>query len=555
MSPFSHPTTLFFAAALALASGCAQYSTEPRTPTDFDPPEQTVGERVFLETRFAQFFAANSGGNANLVLGMGDPALDTTQTLGAPLPGPFAGKSMNCGACHLVDQQDGVAGGGIRTYCDFAPRSPIPERSDLLVTTPRNSPPLVNASLLHPGGLFFHFDGQFASGTDLVKATLTGRNYGWLPDEQAAAVAHIASVVRGDDGSDPIASEFGRLPYRLLLQPTGAVPPELTIPSEYRIDVDAASDAQILDALARLVDAYVRGLVFQQDDSGRFSGSPFDVFLMNNGLPRGPDPSETDLAYSRRLRGLIDALSFPDFVNAADGSFQHHGQDFRFGPLELQGLRAFLAEPGSGIGGVVGNCIACHPAPRFTDGGFHNVGIAQDEFDGVHGQGLFEQLFVPGLLQRSLAPDMFLPPSPAHPNALGTYLGVPSATDRERTDLGLWNVFANEDQPTPQPSLRALLIQQFSLPPAQQGDADLLPLTLALFKTPGLRDLPDSQPYMHNGQYDTIEAVVMHYVEFSALARMGQVRNPAPELSDIQITPADVASLAAFLRSLTEDYE
>jgi hypothetical protein len=540
----------------ALVCGCAHYSTEPRAPAaSFDPPEQTVGERIFLDTRFAQFFAAHCGGNVNLHLSMGDPTMDYSLTEGAALPGPYSGLSMNCGACHLVDQQDGVAGGGIRTYCDFAQRSPIPARSDSFTTTPRNSPPLVNSSLPHAGGFFLHFDGLFTSGTDLVKATLMGRNYGWMPTEGAAALAHIASVVRGDDGGDEIAAEVNHLPYRVILNPTSSVPPEITIPAEYRIDVDTASDAQILDALARLVDAYVQGLVFQQDESGFFSGSPFDVFLKKNGLPRAPSGSESDLDYSRHLRTLLEGLADPKFVDASEGSFQHHAQTFRFGPFELQGLRTFLSEQGAEFGGIAGNCIACHAAPRFTDAKFHNVGTAQDEFDELHGSGAFQALFVPTLAQRNSAPDMFLPPSAAHPNALGTYIGVPSASDPDRTDLGMWNVFANADQPTPQPSMRELLISEFSVPSGQQTDDDLLPLTIALFKTPGLRDLADSQPYMHTGRYAALEDVLAHYVTFSGLARAGNVRNAAPELANITITSADVPALAAFLRSLTEDYD
>ena len=37
---------------------------------EFDPPEIAMGERLFLETRFAQFFAAHSTG--------GDPIMETT---------------------------------------------------------------------------------------------------------------------------------------------------------------------------------------------------------------------------------------------------------------------------------------------------------------------------------------------------------------------------------------------------------------------------------------------------------------------------------------------
>jgi hypothetical protein len=41
----------------------------------------------------------------------------------------------------------------------------------------------------------------------------------------------------------------------------------------------------------------------------------------------------------------------------------------------------------------------------------------------------------------------------------------------------------------------------------------------------------------------------------SRLARDGKVRNAAPELSGIALQEADVAPLAAFLRTLNEDYE
>ena len=60
----------------------------------------------------------------------GDPVLDVTETLDTPLPGPFAGQSINCRACHLVDEQGGVPDGGNRTYADFTRRSSVPTRDD-----------------------------------------------------------------------------------------------------------------------------------------------------------------------------------------------------------------------------------------------------------------------------------------------------------------------------------------------------------------------------------------------------------------------------------------
>jgi hypothetical protein len=54
-----------------------------------DPPEVAIGERLFLETRFAQFFFARAKGDANAVLPAGDPVLEVIETLDAPLPRPF----------------------------------------------------------------------------------------------------------------------------------------------------------------------------------------------------------------------------------------------------------------------------------------------------------------------------------------------------------------------------------------------------------------------------------------------------------------------------------
>jgi cytochrome c peroxidase len=85
--------------------------------------------------------------------------------------------------------------------------------------------------------------------------------------------------------------------------------------------------------------------------------------------------------------------------------------------------------------------------------------------------------------------------------------------------------------------------------------ADLLDASVCLFKTPGLHDLGHSAPYLHTGGKDTLEDVVAFYVDQTSLARAGLLRNGAPELRDLKITPQDVAPLAAFLRALNEDYE
>ena len=104
------------AAFLACGSAAAQ---EPESPPRFkipradapgfppvrlDPAKVAIGERLFLETRFSQFFFAHAKGDPNPALANGDRVVESTVTTGAPLPGPFAGFAMNCRACHLVNE-------------------------------------------------------------------------------------------------------------------------------------------------------------------------------------------------------------------------------------------------------------------------------------------------------------------------------------------------------------------------------------------------------------------------------------------------------------------
>jgi len=524
-----------------------------------DPPEIKLGERLFVETRFAQFYFAQAQGNANYQLPAGDPVMNATITTGLPLPGPFAGQSMNCRACHLVDEFSGSSGN--RTYDDFGQRSPIPARDDSLTVTPRNSPPLVSAARSVNGHVLLHLDGQFSTMLELVEETLTGRNYGWMPRERSTAIHHLANIIRNDDGTGTLAQERSAgLSYKLLFQSTSPlVWDRLRLPAKYRMNVAKASDQAIFVSVSRLIAVYVSSLEFGTDANGEFDGSPYDVFLAKNGLPKAPKRlrpglMETDLAYSQRLRGLLDNLANPQWVTGNDGQFGTHDQAFQFGPDELAGLKIFLAEPpavsGTPPSGGVGNCLRCHMAPSFSDFRFHNTGVEQEEYDSVHGQGSFVALSIPTLAERRKNYNAYLPATTRHPDALGVFRSVPNAADPGQVDLGVWNILSNPDIPAPQPRLRQLLL----VPHANNTAAAMLERAIARFKTPSLRDLGHSDPYLHTGTKNAIEDVIQFYIESSDLVRQGQERNPDSEMGSVFLDGSDVAPLAAFLRSLNEDY-
>ncbi|MCA9771273.1 MAG: hypothetical protein KC466_02635, partial [Myxococcales bacterium] len=180
--------------------------------------------------------------------------------------------------------------------------------------------------------------------------------------------------------------------------------------------------------------------------------------------------------------------------------------------------------------------------------------VSQDEFDGVHGEGAFAVLGIPDLAARNADANRYLPASGAWPRAEGIFRSVPTPVAPDRADLGLWNVLGNPEIPRPQARILEILCAEPDAP-APCDAASVLDRAVARFKTPSLRDLGQSGPYFHTGAKDSLEAVIRHYERFSALARDGGVRNGAPELAGIALVDEDVAPLAAFLRSLDEDYD
>lgn len=371
-----------FIFALSLAAVPAAQADPDEVITNFTQADSNIGERLFLETRFSKFFFANSGGDANFSLVTNDPVMSVLETGAGPVPGPFASPAMgamNCRQCHLVDEEGGNQNLGNRTYADFAQRSPIPDIGDGRTHTPRNSPMLVEAlassqtpqffdssflfnptsnyNALLPGQprLFLHRDEQFASAHDLIIATLTGRNYGWQPAEYATAVAHIAHIIRDDDGLGYLATQArngqfsagtpGLTSYSNIFSGFAGYQSDprfinrFLISPQYRLDLTEpkVTDDQIIQTVAALIQVYLKSLTFSRDTNNEFNGSPYDVFLIKNGLPRQPDAGETSAQYARRLLDRINQLPQPQFVtDPADGEFDTHPQSFQFGTAKSQ---------------------------------------------------------------------------------------------------------------------------------------------------------------------------------------------------------------------------
>jgi cytochrome c peroxidase len=543
-----------YGAVVLLTSCGAGQAPQFETDADVTPAEDSIGERLFLDTRFAEYFATHMTG-VNQPLGVGDPAVDQVYSTTGTLPGPFAGQSINCRSCHFVTEFQGVAGAGNRTYADFTTRSPLPQPIGGFTLTPRNAMQMVGSLQPHAGPTFLHFDGEFATPEDLVEATMTGRNFGWDPTQFQQALAHIALIIRQDDGSDQLAKDrTNNLSYsKLFLGTDPSITADLLIPAADRIDVSKVADQQVLDLVAKCISTYMGDLLFSQDEFGRFIGSPYDVFLRINHLPVQPKAGQSVAQYNQELATAVSALTNPVFVDGTYGSFQYHAQPFAFGPTELAGLKIFFKVASNAADGSrhAGNCIACHQAPTFTDANFHNTGASQEEYDAVHGAGTFANLLVPSLSDRSQNYDAYLPQTTNHPNATERFRRAADASNPEYADLGLWNIYLNPDRPNPQANLKSVVCAAGKDCSVDQGLAN----TLAQFKTPTLRDLEDSAPYFHNGSKLKFDDVVNFYINSSQLARQGNLRNAPPEFKNMSLSPADLDALVAFLKSLTEDYD
>ncbi len=99
-------------------------------------------------------------------------------------------------------------------------------------------------------------------------------------------------------------------------------------------------------------------------------------------------------------------------------------------------------------------------------------------------------------------------------------------------------------------------------PPGGEGLAThtLRPADMGRFRTPSLRNVALTAPYMHDGSITTLEAVIRHYADAGRTIPDGPhasvgAQNPwkDPLIVGFSVTDAEIADLVAFLESLTDE--
>jgi cytochrome c peroxidase len=158
--------------------------------------------------------------------------------------------------------------------------------------------------------------------------------------------------------------------------------------------------------------------------------------------------------------------------------------DAAFSDEEVLGLKLFIGKA---------RCSTCHNGPRFTDEHFHNTGV---------------------------------PPVDGKPRDLGRETGAAEVLADPFNCLGRFR--------DGEGSACGELVHM-----VREG-----PELTRAYKTPSLRGAAGRPPYMHAGQFETLEEVVGHY------ATAPQAVEGHSELQPLQLSERERAALVAFLRTL-----
>jgi len=164
-----------------------------------------------------------------------------------------------------------------------------------------------------------------------------------------------------------------------------------------------------------------------------------------------------------------------------------------FDEIQLRGLELFAGDAG---------CIACHTGPFFTDFSFHSVRV-------------------PPIAGGA-------PTDPGRYGGLITLLSSPFNSAGEFSD-------------DPQSGL-AQRLEYMRLDSENWG----------LFRTPSLRNVAMTAPYMHSGQFESLERVIVHYSTFEDALPPDHHTLQNRLLQPLRLSRQQISELVAFLESLTD---
>lgn len=217
-------------------------------------------------------------------------------------------------------------------------------------------------------------------------------------------------------------------------------------------------------------------------------------------------------AYERTI--ISKDSPFDTFVDGVKGGDKEKQKELS---IEAQwGLKIFLEKD---------SCVTCHNGPNLTDREFHNIGLPKHP-------------------TRSIEPD------------IGRFDGIPAVLGDPFNTLG---AYSDAPDDVAHNKVRYL-----------NSDPQATSTEFGSFKTPTLRNVALSGPFMHDGRFKTLDEVLSFYSLFGAkqpercLTGVSAIDQPASCKRDtpaighqeetmrvLKLSPSQLRALKAFLMSLT----
>ncbi|TSE11855.1 cytochrome-c peroxidase [Mesorhizobium intechi] len=231
-----------------------------------------------------------------------------------------------------------------------------------------------------------------------------------------------------------------------------------------------------------------------------FAGIPLNASPLGNDAERAAwnamDGAHRD-AVNRVFANIGKAIAaFERSIEPPQTRFDRFALDLATG-AEPKGDAAFTREEILGLKLFIGkaNCVSCHNGPRFTDNGFHNTGVP---------------------------PVAGLPPDRGRIDAVAQV---------EADPFNCFGAYRDGD-------VGACGELRFMVKDA--------PELVRAYKTPSLRGAATRPPYMHAGQFSSLDEVVAHY------AKAAPSMEGTTEIHPLQLSDRERAALVAFLKTLSE---
>jgi cytochrome c peroxidase len=194
--------------------------------------------------------------------------------------------------------------------------------------------------------------------------------------------------------------------------------------------------------------------------------------------------------------------AFVGTIVTKDAPFDRFVADLRAGrlsstalsPAAQRGLKLFIGR---------GNCVLCHSGPNFSNLEFHDIRVPP--------------------LNSQMQPD------------LGRSEGIAKLATDEFVTAGYFS-----DDPT---GIRAQHLAYLDAEAGVRGH----------FKTPSLRNVALTAPYMHQGQMASLRDVVEHYSTQATAVEPADPSHVEALLVKLNLTEREIDDLVAFLNSLSSD--